>query len=133
MLTWKRGQLIQLSKHFTSTEFTCQCGHCVDQMVDSLLIKRLETLREAIGGPIQILSGYRCPAHQAELLADPNYETVKLSQHELGRAADIRPYKLGIMPTFEAEAAKLFHAIGAADTWLHVDMRDDRQRRWTYK
>lgn len=132
MLTWKRGEFRQISAHFTSTEFTCQCGNCVVQQVDPELIQKLELLRAAFPDGIQINSGYRCPRHQAELLHSGQYETVKNSQHCLGRAADIRPIKLGVMHLFEAEAAKHFQAIGIAATWLHCDLRADKVRRWRY-
>lgn len=132
IIQWKRGELVQLSAHFTSTEFTCHCNQCTDQMVDSLLIHNLENMRASVGA-IQVTSGYRCQAYQLELAAN-GHETAKgVSQHQLGRAADIRPYKLGIMPEFEQTAARFFKAIGVAETWLHVDLRADKVRRWTYK
>jgi uncharacterized protein YcbK (DUF882 family) len=132
IIQWKRGELLELSAHFKSTEFNCHCMKCDQQMIDSLLIHNLENMRAAVGA-IQVTSGYRCQAYQRQLAAD-GHETAKgISQHELGRAADIRPYKLGIMADFEQQAARYFKAIGIAETWLHVDLRSDKVRRWRYK
>ena len=137
IIQWNRGESRALSPNFSTTEFTCQCGSCGPQQIESDLITKLEALRAAIGTGIQINSGYRCAAHQAELLASGNFETVKNSTHVLGHAADIRPIKLGIMDTFLAEAAKQFASIGIAHTWLHCDLRpghpDGTPRRWYYK
>lgn len=130
MIQWKRGELVLLSPHFDSSEFTCHCNKCVQQMIDPLLIHNLENMRAAVGA-IQVTSGYRCQAYQAALRADGHETATGVSQHELGRAADIRPYRLGIMKEFEEVAARHFKAIGVAETWLHVDLRPGF-RRWKY-
>jgi uncharacterized protein YcbK (DUF882 family) len=132
LITWKRGEFHQLSPHFNSTEIQCQCEQCPEQQIESELLDRLELIRAQFPDGIQITSGYRCPSHQAEILHSGMYETVQNSQHVLGRAVDCRPVKLGVMHQFEAEAAKHFKAIGIASTFLHLDLRDDKVRRWTY-
>lgn len=121
----------KLSDHFNSREFACPCRECddEDQLVDLELVKRLETLRVALGRPISINSAYRCPAKQAALKA-AGYETaVGVSQHELGRAADLRATDI---PDLAAKAANQFKAIGEAKSFVHVDLRDDKVRRWGY-
>lgn len=53
-----------------------------------------------------------------------------VSQHELGNAADITSMsfkRLGEMLPEE------FNAIGTGRTFYHVDTRDDKERRWSYR
>lgn len=101
-------------------------------MVSPDLIAKLEKVRTAIG-PIQVTDGYRCQWLQDDMRRR-GYETAAgVSQHTLGNAADVRPQQLNIMPQFEAECAKHFEAIGIAATWLHVDLRTGKERRWYYK
>lgn len=99
------------------------------------LVSRLELVRREAAAPIKITNGYRCAAYQQSLRSavnndgSPRYKTSKKqSQHELGKAADFisngRVHLQHVEP--------FFRAIGDAITWFHVDLRDDRQRRWTY-
>lgn len=94
------------------------------------LINNLEAVRQAYGQSISVHSGYRCAAHQADLAAQ-GYETAKgISQHQLGNAADLAATNMAaFVPLIEAR----FKAVGLARTWLHCDLRDDKERRWTYK
>lgn len=129
MHKWKRGEDPKLSHYFRAREFECHCG-CVEQMIDEELVARLETLRLLLGAPIVVTSGYRCAVKQQQL-RDQGHETaVGVSQHELGRAADISSYA---MATLTAHAARVFKATGAAKTFVHCDLRDDKERRWSYK
>lgn len=54
---------MQLSPHFTLAEFGCKDGTCVpDELVPGLKLhceRVLEPIREAIGTPLSIVSGYR--------------------------------------------------------------------------
>lgn len=128
---WHRGEVKQLSKHFTSSEFSCPCSHrtCTLQKISAVLVENLETIRQSLGVPMKITSGYRCPAYQAELKAR-GYETATgVSQHELGNAADVR------CPEKHTELVSLceglFDAVGVARSFVHVDTRAGK-RRWTY-
>lgn len=123
----------QLSRYFKAREFDCPCQHCPETVIDSQLISQLEVMRERSGLPIHVTSGYRCEWYQADLKRR-GYETaVGISQHQLGRAADI---VMGGITGEEIERhARMagFHAVGVGSAWCHVDLRSDRERRWTYK
>ena len=74
-------------KYFKMKEFECHCG-C--RMPDSaranivaLVEQVLDPVREKLGKPIRVNSGYRCPRHNEEVLG------VRNSQHIKGEAADI--------------------------------------------
>jgi uncharacterized protein YcbK (DUF882 family) len=121
-----------LSKDFKVSEFACPCDHCEETLIDDELVLRLQELREALGFPLKITSGYRCEHHQEEL-REMGFETaVGKSQHELGRAADVKTgHHLGI-EIEEAARSVGFKAVGVGKAWAHVDLRDDRDRRWKY-
>jgi zinc D-Ala-D-Ala carboxypeptidase len=87
------------------------------------LTAALEELRARHGRPIRIVSGYRCPVHNAQVHGAPD------SQHMYGTAADLLP---GVASVGDAEAAG-FIGIGSRGAWAtHVDMRDGPHARWSY-
>lgn len=130
---WKKSDCLKLSDHFTTDEFTCPCTHadCVDQYLYSDMVEGLELTRTALGVPITITSGYRCKKHQADIKASGAETAVGTSQHELGGAGDLKA-KGFTGSQLEAVAKRFFKAIGVAATWIHVDRRMDKVRRWTY-
>ena len=134
LYTWDKGEKTQINKYFNTSEFDCQCKHkeCVKQQVSKQLIDNLTKVREECKLPIEITSGFRCSAHQKEMAeAGVNTVVAKLSQHELGEAVDCRPKGMSI-DAFYKIAEKRFKAIGVAKTFLHLDTRSDKIRRWTY-
>lgn len=128
---WDRGQDKQIG-HFKLSEFTCKCTHtdCLKQRIAKLLVDKLNVVREQLALPIAITSGFRCHQHQLDL-AKAGYETANgLSQHELGRAADIFSPKMSdLVPLCNAG----FMATGVALRFIHCDLRADKPRRWTYQ
>lgn len=119
-----------MSPNFRATEFDCPCGQCTETQIDEDLVSKLQQLRDTAGS-IKINSGYRCANYQEEL-RKRGYETAKgVSQHELGKAADICIAGL-TGPQMEEKAKELFKAIGVGRYFVHVDLRDDKERRWTY-
>jgi uncharacterized protein YcbK (DUF882 family) len=87
-------------------------------------------MRKAVG-PLRITSAFRCKEHQASLRKSGILTAVGTSTHELGDAADILAIGKPIDVVL-AEAPKHFKAIGIAKTFIHVDLRDDKERRWPY-
>ena len=128
---WRRGDTTPLSLRFRCNEFDCHCTNpsCTIGKVSKALINKLDKCREELERPIQIHSGYRCEARQQELAAQ-GYETAKgISQHTLGNAADVSADDMGgLLHLLRGE----FQAIGVANTFVHVDLRDDRVRNWSY-
>ena len=104
-----------LSQHFSRKEFSCR--HCGKLTIDNRLIDKLEQLREKIGKPIKVTSGYRCPVHNKKVGG------VKNSRHTKGQAADIKVD--GMTPREVAVAAREvgFGYVLIEPTWLHVDVR----------
>lgn len=121
-----------LSEHFNSDEFDCHCGCCTQTLIDTELVNKLEAMRTLIGKPIKINSGYRC-AHRQEQLRQMGFETASgKSQHELGKAADIMCDGMTGAELDKIARSVGIKAVGVAHNWIHLDLRDDRERRWTY-
>lgn len=128
---YPKGSQIWVSKHFQAREFDCPCKACLETLLDSDLVEGLERMRERLGCPVKITSGYRCAAHQLELSAQ-GYETAKNSQHLAGKAADVWTGKhTGHLLEICARSSG-FKAVGVASAWVHVDLRADRVRLWYY-
>jgi uncharacterized protein YcbK (DUF882 family) len=127
-----KGSRKKLSKYFDAREFACPCPNCTETLIDSLLVERLDALRERLGVPVRITSGYRCPAHQ-KWLAKRGYETAKNSRHLIGEAADLWTGAHAGKELERHARAAGFCAVGVGRTFIHVDLRDDKpNRRWEY-
>ena len=116
-----------MSKYFTEDEFRCHCCQGLPEGgIDQRLIETLDIIREALGAPLTVLSGYRCPSHNAEVGGVPN------SQHVDGTAADLT-YD-GIDVDELAQIAEDCGADGIGKYWsqgfVHVDTRG-YAARWT--
>lgn len=109
-----------LSEHFSRHEFACR--HCGAAKVSCVLVQALEDLRSAIGRPIVIVSGYRCPRHNKAVGGATR------SRHLYGDGVDI-PARLATPA--QARAAG-FTGIGTRGPWaVHVDTRPS-PATWTY-
>jgi len=72
-----------LTLNFSKWEFRCKCG-CPRTVLDMDFIQKLQDARSIAGVPFHINSGYRCEAHNASIVGDPE------SLHLTGEAADIK-------------------------------------------
>jgi len=134
---WTKGMDLKVSDSFTANEFACHCNDpaCQTQKVSSDLVTRLQTLRNALGSPIRVTSGYRCQAYQDALRAK-GYETAAgVSQHTLGQAADIQPVDMRLMSGLLQYVKEQFadNGIGVATRFIHCDVRKPPGARWNYK
>ena len=111
---------IKISDNFNLKEFQCKC--CGQVKIESKLLELLQKLRSQVGKPISVLSGYRCPNHNAEVGG------AKESYHMKGMAVDIR-----IPNMSPGEVAKIaeqlgFNGIGLYDSFTHVDIRQQKSK-----
>ena len=111
---------IKLSPNFTLAEFACRC--CGGVKIDPELVRKLQQLRDRIGKPISITSGYRCPVHNQAVGGAAQ------SQHMYGTAADI--VVKGLAPATVADHAEAvgFGGIGRYAGFIHVDVRAQKAR-----
>lgn len=119
-----------VSPNFKWKEFRCRCGRteCPQCRIDARLVAGLQELRERLGRPITITSGFRCPPHNAAVDGKPD------SQHLEGRAADIRV--AGMTPTELMRAAERVAVfarggIGIYSWGVHVDVRTNGPARFS--
>ena len=118
--TYKRGEDVQLSPSFHLREFECHCGCCKTTLIAPEHILLLQGLRDTIGLPITITSGYRCAKHNTACGGGRN------SQHKRGTATDI--VVAGVSPDQVAERCEHFDGLGRYDTFTHIDSRGQRAR-----
>lgn len=128
---FNKGEKEALGAHFTTTEFQCQCSNadCIVQYANKGLVDKLNEVREEHALPIRLNSAYRCHKHQLELAAGGKETAKGVSQHELGKAVDLSSKDmLALQTVLNAK----FKAMGVARSFIHVDMREDTLRRWSY-
>ncbi|MBR1652192.1 MAG: peptidase M15 [Alloprevotella sp.] len=129
-------------KWFKEKEFVCRCCGELPPLaranVRALVANVLDPVREKLGKPIVVNSGYRCRKHNQAVGGVPN------SQHIAGEAADIAPAGFKSQDSsFKSELEQLQRLIeqsGRYDqliiypTFLHVSWRrsgnNRRQKLW---
>lgn len=114
----------QLTPNFRLSEFVRDVDPLPPQpIIDNLfrLANRLQVIRDLLGKPIKITSGYRTKAHNEAVGGKPN------SQHLYGCAADILID--GMPPRAVQEYLKNWNGgLGSYATFTHVDLAE--KRRW---
>ena len=122
---------MKLTKNFSKSEFDCSCGckmplgvlHNVQKLAN-----QLQELRNVVGSPIKINSGYRCENHP-ESIKNPK------SSHIKGLAVDIKctdSKKRAII--IDALGYVGFKRFGIADTFIHTDIDNKKSNPviWLY-
>lgn len=95
--------------------------------VDEMLITKLEQLRDWIGQPLKINSGYRTNEHNRKVGGSPK------SQHLEGKAADIQKVDGLTVDEMAVLAERVgFDGIGKYYWGIHVDVRGYKAR-WDYR
>lgn len=106
----------QLTRDFKASEFACQ--HCGRLGVQYKLVEALQGLRDTLGKPIRITSGYRCPQHPIEA-GKP-----KPGRHTEGIAADISgPPLIDIWRALAQFPELVGVGVAPHQNYIHVDMR----------
>ncbi len=117
---------MKLEENFSLSEFRCRDGSDVpEELMDNvrLLAKNLQVLREHVGKPIRVISGYRSPTYNKKIGG------ARKSQHMVAKAADI---KISGMSPAEVKAVIVqlikegkMHSggIGLYTTFTHYDVR----------
>ena len=118
-------------KWFKDKEFACRC--CGElppfarENIEALVRNVLDPVREKLGKPIQVNSGYRCKNHNLEVGG------VKNSQHLVGEAADIAPvHGAGFTVQELADAIKengRFDQMIVYPGFVHVSWKRNGQNR----
>lgn len=97
--------------------------------MSEVLLQKLDELRERVGSPMVIESGYRTREHNARVKGSVN------SAHTRGLAVDIRAMSGRMRYDLVRHALDLgFKRIGIAKTFVHLDIDESLpgQVIWTY-
>jgi len=122
---------MKLSTNFSISEFQSKDGSETPPMVIlnlRKLAKNIQVLRDYIGKPIKINSGYRSPQHNAKIGGAKN------SQHLTGKAVDIRvdgmtPKQLfDIIETLQNKGKMDIGGLKAYNSFVHYDIRGNFAR-----
>lgn len=113
-----------LGKHFKVKEFACKDGSPI-VFIDEYLWIVLDILRDKIGKPIIITSGYRTP--------EWNRKTggAKYSYHMRGMAADIQVHEMAPKQVAKELNAIVPNGCGIIvyKNWIHIDVRTSKYRK----
>lgn len=115
---------VQIAKYFKVKEFACKDGSPV-VFIDDYLYTILDILRNKLGKPVIITSGYRTPAWNAKCGG------AKYSYHMRGMAADIRVNGM-TAKELAKELDKIVESscgIIVYNNWVHFDVRNKKYRK----
>ena len=76
-----------LTKNFSKLEIMCPCS-CGADKISSILIEKLQKVRNIIGRPIIITSGVRCKFYNTSIKASMNSSHIP-DDYGIGHAVDI--------------------------------------------
>ena len=116
----------QLSKNFKKSEFKCRDGSEVpDDLMDNVreLVENLQIIRDTIGKPIRIISGYRSPKYNRRIGG------ARKSQHMKAKAADMvikgmKPVEVHKVVTGLIKEGKIKKGgVGLYKYFVHYDVR----------
>jgi uncharacterized protein YcbK (DUF882 family) len=114
---------IKVSENFSLHEFQCKDGSELVK-VDEKLVEKLQKLRDMVGKPIVIHSGYRTPEYNKKVGG------ANESQHVEGTAADISIKGMNVEDLAKLAEKIGFDGIGiyVKQSFVHVDVRGYKAR-----
>lgn len=122
---------MQITRNFDFEELACPC--CDRMEMEQRFLDALQEIRDAVGRPFTINSGYRCEAHNL------NIGGALSSRHLMGMAVDISTrgwapddlhYLLFEMSSYQSDSHELNTGIGIYKHHIHFDLREDRESLW---
>lgn len=121
----------QDTPNFTKAELACKCGQCGGRAdMQAFTMNRLQKMREVIGEPLIITSGFRCSDHPEER------KKARPGAHGQGKAVDVACGDSRLRYMLVSTAPDLgFTGIGISDGFIHLDTGHDHAYRptcWTY-
>ena len=126
---------MKLTENFSLREFKCRDGSNVPpEYMDNVLLlaQNLQVLREEVGKPVRVISGYRSPKYNRKI------KGAKRSQHMLAKAADIKisgmtPQEIkDLIEKLIKDKKMKKGGVGLYRTFVHYDTRG-WNARWTGK
>jgi len=121
-------KLMKPFTYFTYSEFDSpdQPGSG-EQYMSKEFIRKLDKIRNEVGFPMKITSGYRSITHNAKVGGVPN------SAHTKGLAADIStPNKKGQNAIIKAALKQGITRFGIAQNFVHLDIDPEKRQQITW-
>ena len=114
----------RIGQHFKVREFACKDGSQV-VFIDDYLVSILDILRNQVGKPVYINSGYRTPTRNKAVGG------AKYSYHMRGVEADIRVNGMTAKEIANKLNAIIPNECGIIvyNTWVHIDTRTKKYRK----
>lgn len=133
----------QLAENFVAGEFARSGGNRFEKCrIDPEFVECLQSIRDAVGEPVVIHSGYRSWEYNFQEIYDVDWDDVTMSEHCSGRGADVRIE--GMTPVEMADVALrnwgLDVRVGVGNETnmrFHVDVKPreewpDEDGMWSY-
>ena len=126
---------MRLTKNFTQREFKSKDGAPMpEDVLNNIqeLACSLQALRDFLGEPIKVTSGWRSPSHNKAIGG------VKNSQHVLGKASDLQvkgvePEDLYLIIESLIKTGEMKQGgLGLYNSFVHYDIRGTKAR-WDYR
>lgn len=117
-------------RHFKMREFACRhCGELPPNGMNPVLLEKLDELREQLGAPVIVTSGYRCEYWNRVVGGVSN------SQHRYGNAADIICDDVSYDTLVTTAKEMGFDGVGVyyGDEFVHCDTRENGERPLWYQ
>lgn len=123
---------MRITENFKLSEFRCNDGTDVpEEYLENvkLLCENLQTLREHLGIPIRVISGYRSKKYNTRI------KGARKSQHMTAKAADIKisgmtPLEIkNAIVSLISQGKMTKGGVGLYRTFVHYDVRG-RNARW---
>ena len=126
---------MRLTENFRKEEFDSKDGACMPNDVlnnISELAKNVQIIRDYVGVPLTINSGYRSPSHNKSVGGVAN------SYHVQGKASDLSSKQITPKKLYDAilkliADGKIYNGgVGIYNTFVHYDI-GGKGRRWDYR
>jgi len=106
-----------MSRYFSySTDPMLACSCCKAKGMSPSFLDLMDQIRDAVGEPLTVTSGYRCPKHNAKVSS-----TGSTGPHTTGRAIDIKADSRLRFLLIQAALKQGITRIGVADNFIHID------------
>jgi len=114
----------RVSADFSLHEYRCRNG-APELKLDPKLVELDQMIRDAVGKPVVVASGYRTPEYNERVGGAAK------SQHKYGRASDLVP-TAGVATRDLYRIAKSLDpgGLGGYSSFVHVDVRGGKKARW---
>lgn len=118
------------TSYFSDKELACQ--HCGENKFDPIFLATLNSIREELGFPLPVTSGYRCSNHPIEVAKSTP------GAHAQGKAVDVAVSRAQAFSLIKVSLEHGITGLGVAQKgsgrFIHLDMASNitRPAIWSY-